>query len=91
MLPFPVWRSDFFHHGSVDLFLHSLQFENEDDKSIEELFGEVTAKWEPRRVEFLQRVAEVEDSEVREALQSRIAHYDQVRPCVFVRVLVCVC
>ncbi len=54
------------------------EFENEDDKTNEELFAELAAKWALRGLEFEDRVAKMVEGDDKEAVKGRLAHYHKV-------------
>ena len=53
-------------------------FADDNERSNEDIFAELKAKWESRAPEMLERLASVEDDEEREQLQARVDRHMQV-------------
>jgi hypothetical protein len=57
-------------------------FDDDDERSNEEIFAELKAKWDVRGDEMMARIEEVEDEELKESLLARVARHNEV--CVLV-------
>lgn len=53
-------------------------FDDDDERSNEEIFAELKAKWDVRGEEMMSRIEEVEDEELKESLLARVARHNEL-------------